>query len=274
MKRICWLSACFVLLAACASPTPAAPLPTAAPVQITHVQSPDVVVASAKVQPAQAADLGFTVSALVKEISVKEGDLVQAGEILMTLNMPDLEYAVIAAEEEYKARDLAAELQKADRVKYVNPDTGNIRWLPLPREVYLKARARADQSLAALESARAILAQTALAAPFDAMVVSIHVIPGEWVQVDQVVITLAALEKMQVTTTDLSERDIARVKPGQDAQVYIEALDLTVPGKVVRISPAAEILGGDVVYPVTIELEEQPAGLLWGMSAEVTIRTK
>jgi hypothetical protein len=29
-----------------------------------------------------------------------------------------------------------------------------------------------------------------------------------------------------------------------------------------------------VVYPVTIELDEQPEGLLWGMSAEVEIETK
>jgi hypothetical protein len=56
--------------------------------------------------------------------------------------------------------------------------------------------------------------------------------------------------------------------------VYIEALDITVNGKVVRISPIAEVVGGDVVYPVTIEFENQPAGLLWGMSAEVEIQTK
>jgi hypothetical protein len=29
-----------------------------------------------------------------------------------------------------------------------------------------------------------------------------------------------------------------------------------------------------VIYPVTIELQKQPAGLLWGMSAEVEIQTK
>jgi hypothetical protein len=29
-----------------------------------------------------------------------------------------------------------------------------------------------------------------------------------------------------------------------------------------------------VVYPVTIELDEQPAGLLWGMTAEVEIQTQ
>jgi hypothetical protein len=40
---------------------------------------------------------------------------------------------------------------------------------------------------------------------------------------------------------------------------------------VVDIAPRADILGGDVVYGVTIALDEQPPGLRWGMSVEVEI---
>ena len=82
------------------------------------------------------------------------------------------------------------------------------------------------------------------------------------------------LARMQIKTTDLSERDVPAVQIGQTANVYIEALDVTVTGKVMQISPISETVGGDVVYPVTIELDEQPEGLLWGMSAEVEIQTK
>jgi HlyD family secretion protein len=35
-----------------------------------------------------------------------------------------------------------------------------------------------------------------------------------------------------------------------------------------------ETVGGDVTYKVTIELDEQPAGLRWGMSAEVEIQAE
>jgi hypothetical protein len=72
----------------------------------------------------------------------------------------------------------------------------------------------------------------------------------------------------------LSERDIARVKIGQSVDVYIEALDITVKGRILRISPIAETVGGDVVFPVVIELSKQPEGLLWGMSAQVEIQTE
>lgn len=275
MKRTLFLLAGLLLFTACSSPAPADTSATAAPTEEEIVtSSPDVVIASADVEPAQVSHLGFTLSALVEEVSVKEGDLVNAGDTLMVLNTPDLEYAVISAEANYNARAQAAQLQKADKVLYIDPDTGKKSWYSLPREVFLKAQAQADQAKAAWDTAAATFAQSTLAAPFDAMVVDVAVIPGELVQANQVVITLADLNNLQVTTTDLSERDIVRVKLGQSVSIYIEALDQTIAGKVVQISPKSETVGGDVVYPVTIEMDEQPDGLMWGMSAEVEISTK
>jgi HlyD family secretion protein len=54
----------------------------------------------------------------------------------------------------------------------------------------------------------------------------------------------------------------------------VEALDKEFNGKVMAISPVADIVGGDVVYKVTVTLDEQPDGLLWGMNAEVEINTE
>lgn len=274
MKRTFLILIGLLMLTACASPTPAALVPTAAPVENIPMTSSDVVVASAEVEPAHVSQIAFTISALVKEIPISEGDLVKAGDTLIVLNTPDLEYAVIAAEADFNARSQAAELQKADKVLYVDPDTGVKRWYSLPHEVLEKAQAIANQAKASWDSAEANLAQATLTAPFDGTVVDIAITPGELVQVNQVVLVLADLSDLQVTTTDLSERDIVRVQPGQSVEVYIEALNETVAGKVVRISPIAEDVGGDVVYPVTIELENQPDGLLWGMTAEVQIKTK
>jgi len=276
MKRLFLLSVSLIVLTACASPTPInlASTPTAAAVEEIPTSRPDLVVASAEAQPAQVSDLGFTLSALVKEISIHEGDEVKAGDILMTLTTPDLEFAVISAEANFNARSQAAQLQKADKVLYVDPRTGKKSWYSLPREVFEKAQARAYQAKAQWDTAAANLAFATLSAPFDGVVVDVAVIPGELVQVNQVVLTLADLNHLQITTTDLSERDISRVKVGQSVSVFIEALDVTVNGRVVRISPIAESVGGDVVYPVTIELSDQPDGLLWGMTAEVQIQTK
>ncbi|MBE0671503.1 MAG: efflux RND transporter periplasmic adaptor subunit [Anaerolineales bacterium] len=276
MKRYIWLFVLILILTACSgNPTPVAVSPAATSiVETTIVSDPNVVVASAVIAPAQISELGFTVSALVKETLVMEGEQVRTGQPLIVLDTPELEFAVTAAEFDYKSKSLAAELQKAEKVKYVNPDTGKIRWYSLPREVYLKALSKADQAKAVWDSAAASLAESTLIAPYDGTVVDLQVIPGEIVQPNQVVLTLADLKHLQIETTDLSERDITRVQLGQSVDVYIEALDVTVTGKVIRISPISKTVGGDVVYPVTIELGEQPAGLLWGMTAEVQIQTK
>ena len=138
----------------------------------------------------------------------------------------------------------------------------------------MKALSVADQSKAVWDSAAVSLTQNTLLAPYAGTVVDIQVIPGETVQSSQTVLILADLDHLQIKTTDLSERDITRVKIGQSVDVYIEALGVNVSGKVVSISPIAETVGGDVVFPVTIELNEQPEGLFWGMTAEVQISVK
>ncbi len=277
MKRLIWPILLTIILTACGgTSTPAAsPVSTDATAVVeVVVVDPNIVIASAKVLPVQVSQLGFTTSALVKEITVSEGEQVQAGQALVVLDTPDLEFAVIAAEQDYAAKSLAAELQKAEKVLYVNPDTGKKRWYSLPREVYLKALSKADQAKAVWDSAAANLEQSTLLAPFDGTVVDIQIIPGETVQSGQAVLTLVDLDHLQIKTTDLSERDITRVKIGQSVDVFIEALGVNVAGKVIRISPIAETVGGDVVFPVTIELSEQPEGLLWGMTAEVQIAVK
>jgi HlyD family secretion protein len=136
------------------------------------------------------------------------------------------------------------------------------------------AQAAVTQAEAALDTARAALSQATLTAFFDGTVADLQVSPGQIVLPGQVVLTLADLTELQVQTTDLSERDVAQVQVGQEATVYIEALNEDIPGRVARISPLASTVGGDVVYTVVVDLDEQPEGLRLGMSVEVEIATE
>ena len=130
-----------------------------------------------------------------------------------------------------------------------------------------------SQAEAARTTARAALDQTTLRAPTAGTIVRLDISPGETVMPGQTILTLVDLDRMRVETTDLSELDIARVTRGQRAEVYVEALEETAQGRVVRVLSQAEILGGDVVYRVVIELDGPPPGLRWGMSVEVEIAT-
>jgi len=227
------------------------------------------VIASAVIVPSQVTELGFVTSALIKEITVKEGEQVQAGQTLAALDMPELQFAVIAAEAALRSAQGEEKVQSYRRVK--DRRHGRVFFDVVPPEVRQIAHARVQQAQAALEVAQATLAQTTLVAPYDATVASIDVVPGEYVQQNQVVVTLATLNTMQIETTDLSERDIPKVKIGAPANVFIEALNENVNGTVIGISSIANTVGGDVVFKVTIGFDKQPEHLLWGMSAEVTI---
>jgi multidrug resistance efflux pump len=140
-----------------------------------------------------------------------------------------------------------------------------------------------SQAEAALQVARAGLDQATLRAPFiqkgseaapvAGTVTALEVGPGEAAMPGQVALTLVDLSRLRVETTDLSELDVARVAVGQRASVYVEPLGVTVGGRVVRLASQAEMIGGDVVYAVVVELDEQPPGLRWGMSVEVEITT-
>jgi HlyD family secretion protein len=230
------------------------------------------VIASATIVPASVSDLGFLTTALVREISVKQGDIVQAGQTLAVLDTPEQEYLIKAADAAYRSAQANAELQHS-RTEKTKDFRGRTLIIDLPRELYLRATALADVAHASLELAQANLALSTLTAPYDGTVVAVQVLPGQLVQLDQTVVTLATLDKLQIETTDLSERDIPKVKIGQKASVFVEALNAEFPATVIAIAPRSQTLGGDVVYKVTLEFDKIPDGLLWGMTAEVTITT-
>ena len=130
--------------------------------------------------------------------------------------------------------------------------------------------------LAQLQQARDDLAAsrerydaTRLVASISGTAVTVNGIAGEVASPAVVLIVLSDVSKLQVETTDLSERDVPNVKVGQTVTVTIKALGQNVTGKVVSISPVSTTLGGDVVYKTTIDLDTTPDDLRAGMSVDV-----
>lgn len=227
------------------------------------------VVASAVVVPAQVSELGFMISGIASQIPVKEGDAVTKGQTLMVLDTPDLQFAVVEAQAALRAAQSYADLQKYQKIK--DRRNGKIFYDTIPEIYRQRANARVQQAQVALELAQINFAESTLIAPFDGTIASIEVVPGELAQSDQTVVTLATLNNLQLETTDLPERDITNVKVGAPVKIFIESLNADMDGKVIAISPIANNVGGDIVFKVTIAFTEQPKGLLWGMTAEVTI---
>jgi RND family efflux transporter MFP subunit len=221
--------------------------------------NPGAVTASAVIVPVRDAELSFSAVGRVTSVHVEVGDTVRAGQALVELDTTLLEARVKEAE-----ANVAVAQIEVNYLKRVGTD-----------EVHLEsAQAEADRAQALLDSATTTLAtQSTLVAPFDGTIVSVDISPAETVVPGLVVITLGDLSRFQVETEDLSERDVPRVQIGQTASVFIEPLNEEFSGKVIDISRISSTVGGDVVFKVTIDLDEQPRGLLWGMSADVSIET-
>lgn len=264
MKKV-YLIVLALLLSACSAigstPTaiPTISLDTGNSPANTQSSDANSVSASASIVPVQEAELSFANVGRVKAVDVNVGDQVQAGQVLVELDTTLLEAKVKEAE-----ANLAAAQVQVRYLKRVGTD-----------EVHLEsAQAEADRAQALLDSAKATLAaQSTLVAPFGGTIASVDISSGETVVPGRVVITIGDLSKFQVQTKDLSERDIPRVQVGQNANVFIEALGQDFAGKVTEISRISSTVGGDVVFTVTIDLDTQPQGLLWGMSADVKIET-
>src|SRR5215216_6812933 len=141
------------------------------------------VTASAVIVPEHVAQLGFLIPGIAKEVPVKEGDLVQAGQTLLVLDTPDLEFAVVEAQAALHSAQAYADLQKYGRIK--NRRNGKIFYDAIPIEYRQRADARVQQAQVALELAQISLTEGTLTAPFDGTVASLQVIPGEFVQSDQ-----------------------------------------------------------------------------------------
>ena len=270
VKRFYWsVFSAVVILAISATSVFAAPQKT--------VSTQKTVTASAVIVPAQVSELGFLISGIARDIPVKEGDTVKAGQVLMILDTPDLQFAVTEADANLRAAQAKVQIRKNDVIKKfeINYITFSIKKLRLsvPHEEIDMEEGKVQRAQALIEIAQAKLAQGTLIAPFDGIVTSLNVIPGEYVPSNQAVITLATLNTLQVETTDLSEQDVVNVHVGDPATIFIEALNKSISGKVINISPKADAVGGDIVFKVTIAPDIQPEGQLWGMTAEVEIQS-
>ena len=262
MKRLVVPIILILTLTACsgAASTPA-PLPTVS-LAATPAgnSSAGALTASAIVVPQDQAQLSFPAAGRVTSVDVKVGDTVQAGQVLVQLDTTILDARVREAEANLKLAQI-----QVSYLKRVGTDQSHLD----------SAQADVERAQALLDSAKATLAaQSTLAAPFDGTIVSVEVVPGETVTPGSIVIVMGNLSHYQIETTDLSERDISRIKVGQTVTIFIEALNQEFSGKVSKVALVSTILGGDVVYTVTVELDEQPQGLRWGMSADVKIQAK
>ena len=142
-----------------------------------------------------------------------------------------------------------------------------------PEEIAV-SEAAVRQTETALETTVARMEQFEMRAPFAGVVTMLDVEAGEITSPGEKLMVLATLDRLQVRTVDLTELDVVRVGEAQAVVVTVDGLpDVQMSGHVMEIDQQSADYQGDVTYPVTVELDEGIAGLRWGMTAVVEIRT-
>ena len=128
-----------------------------------------------------------------------------------------------------------------------------------------------DQAEIAVKQARLKLDGASLAAPFDGVITEVNAGQGDTVATGAALIVLYDPSAMEAVGT-VVEEDLGLVQPGQEVDLFFDAQpDVAVKGHVARIVPERDATSDRTAYPVVIDLDEVPDGLLPGMTVDASI---
>lgn len=124
---------------------------------------------------------------------------------------------------------------------------------------------------ARLEAAEAGVAAFSVVAPFDGVIAELNAKAGSSINAGEVAVTIADFSSWLIETTDLTEIDVVTLSEGQPVAITLDAIpEAALNGVIESISQTYEEKQGDIVYGVTVALNDSHPSLRWGMTAVVT----
>lgn len=176
----------------------------------------------------------------VTEVLVREGEAVQAGQVLLKMDNSDYlarqeqaKGALAAARGQLDIARLARDNNKALLEKsFISKNAYDNT-----NSQYAIALANVDSAKGALNVAQKALADTVIRAPISGLISNRMVQPGEKISPDNRLLDVVDLRMLEMEAP-VPTQDIASIKIGQSVQLKIEGVSASVDGKVVRINPA------------------------------------
>ena len=210
------------------------------------------------------------VAAEVKALTVREGDRVQAGQLLGRLDATEVLLKLRQAEDQAAAAQ--AQVDIAQRTLDNNKalvNQGFISRTALDTAVSSTAGAQASlqAARATADLARKAVADSEIRAPIAGLVAMRAVQPGERVGVDARLLEIVDLSRIELEAA-VAPEDVLGLRVGQAAQVLIDGMVTPVPAKVVRISPSAQTGTRSVMTYLALS---STTGLRQGLFARASI---
>ena len=207
----------------------------------------------------------------VREVLVREGEAVTAGQVLV--RMDGTEYLARAAQAKGALLAARGQLDIATKARDNNKillGKGFISQNAFDNasSQYEIAHANVDSAKAALDVTQKSLADTVIRAPIAGLVSNRTVQPGEKVSPDFHLLDVVDLRRMEMEAA-VPTSDIQRVALGQEVQVRIEGLGTPIVGKVARINPSTQAGSRSII--VYVEIDNPNGALRVGMFGEAQL---
>lgn len=208
----------------------------------------------------------------LQDMTVREGDPVQAGQVVARIDPVEFQARVRQAQQQAdaaRAQVDIAQRQFDNNQALVNQGFISQTALLTSQASLNGAKATHAAALAALDLANKSLADATLRSPLTGVVAQRLAQPGERVAVETrllEVINLASLELEAAITPE----EARQVRPGMTAQLEVEGLPGLVPAKVLRINPSAQTGSRSIVVYLGMVGRE---GLRQGLFAQGSLGT-
>jgi RND family efflux transporter MFP subunit len=226
------------------------------------------------VQAVSQATVRSKLSAEVKRVLVREGEHVNAGQVVAEFDTAQLRAQL--AERAATLESARAQLATTERTRQANAQL--VKQNFISQNAFDTADSAHQAQLAAVAAARAQFEQTQLLmndsvvrAPITGIVAKRHVQPGEKLAFDAPLMAIVDLTQLEVQA-QVPVSDVPQIRKGMTTQVDIEGIrGRSFAGRVERINPSTE--PGTRTVNIYVSLPNDEALLKAGMFARVMLTT-